>query len=59
MVTARRLHRFSGDEGAVTVEYAMLYMVVGTLGAIITGIIASEWFRNMILDLIKQAIGVP
>ncbi|MFC0116104.1 DUF4244 domain-containing protein [Kibdelosporangium aridum] len=60
MPSTNRLHLFSDDdEGAVTVEYAMLYLVVGAAATFLVMLITSDWFRALITDLIKGAIQVP
>ncbi|WP_037264565.1 DUF4244 domain-containing protein [Kibdelosporangium aridum] len=60
MPSTNWLHQFpDDDEGAVTVEYAMLYLVVGAAATILVMLITSDWFRALITDLIKGAIQVP
>ncbi|ONI78902.1 hypothetical protein ALI144C_29530 [Actinosynnema sp. ALI-1.44] len=54
-----RLRGFHGDSGAVTVEYALLYLVAGAACGLVYMIISSDWFHDMITDLIKKAMREP
>ena len=59
MAISQRLHRFDDDEGAVTVEYAMLYLVAGVVGGLVYLAVSSDWFQDMVVDLIRKAIRDP
>nr|WP_042198121.1 DUF4244 domain-containing protein [Kibdelosporangium sp. MJ126-NF4]CEL23209.1 hypothetical protein [Kibdelosporangium sp. MJ126-NF4]CTQ94372.1 hypothetical protein [Kibdelosporangium sp. MJ126-NF4] len=56
MPTTKRLRPLRDDDGAVTVEYAMLYLVAGAACGLVYMIITSDWFQEMITDLIKKAM---
>lgn len=60
MVTTRRPHLFlNDDEGAVTVEYAMLFFLVGALIGTVYLVVTSDWFQDLVSDLIRDAMQEP
>ncbi|CAM4016048.1 DUF4244 domain-containing protein [Kibdelosporangium persicum] len=59
MMTTRRSHLFLDDEGAVTVEYAMLFFLVGALIGTVYLVVTSDWFQDLVSDLIRDAMQEP